>query len=221
MKSPEEAIRIQEELRSKIITDYQGPPFDKIRYVAGCDVSYIPEKNMMIGLAVLFTYPSLMELAVGYSVKEVDFPYIPGLLSFREAPVLLDAFSKLPRKPDVVFVDGQGIAHPRGIGLASHFGLIADVVSIGIAKSRLVGSYNEEELGTAKGSYVPLIFEGKTVGFVLRTKDNTNPVFVSPGHKVDLDASLYLTLKVTRNYRIPEPTRIAHVKVSQLKKNFT
>lgn len=221
MKSPEEAIRIQEELRSKIITDYQGPPYDRIRYVAGCDVSYIPEKDMMIGLAVLLAYPSLMELAMAYSVKKVDFPYIPGLLSFREAPVLLDAFSKLPRKPDVVFVDGQGIAHPRGIGLASHFGLVADVVSIGVAKSRLVGSYNEEELGVTKGSYVPLIFEGKVVGFVLRTKDNTNPVFVSPGHKVDLDTSLYLTLKVTRNYRIPEPTRIAHIKVSQVKKNFT
>ncbi len=208
-------------LREKISTEYQGPPLDRIRLVAGCDVSYIPEKDTMLGVVVLLLYPSMIEVGMGYSVMKVDFPYIPGLLSFREAPVLLDAFNKLPKKPDIVFVDGQGIAHPRGIGLASHFGLEADAVSIGVAKSKLVGNYKEEELGYEKGSYVPLKYQGKLVGYVVRTKDGTNPIFVSPGHKIDPKTALELTLKVTGKYRIPEPTRLAHIKVTQMKKSFS
>jgi deoxyribonuclease V len=139
---------------------------------------------------------------------KVDFPYIPGLLSFRESPILLKAFAKIKSEPDVIILDAQGIAHPRGIGLASHIGLLLDKSSIGCAKTRLIGEYNE--VGGEAGCHSPLTVKGKVVGAVLRTRRNVKPVFVSPGHKIDLNTSIDLILKSCRGYRLPEPVRQAH-----------
>ncbi len=165
----------------------------------------------------MLSFPSLRPIEVAYHQMETTFPYIPGLLSFREAPVLIEAYNKLKVIPDIVFVDGQGIAHPRGIGLASHLGLAIDSVTVGVAKSRLVGEFDAASLGLRKGSKVPLTYMGRTVGYVLRTRDKVNPVFVSPGHRVDLDTAVELTMMVTGRYRIPEPTRLAHTEVSKLR----
>ena len=145
---------------------------------------------------------------------KVDFPYIPGLLSFRESPILLKAFAKIMSTPDVVILDAQGIAHPRGIGLASHIGLLLDKPSIGCAKTRLIGDYNE--VGEEVGCYSHLTVKDKVVGAVLRTRKNVKPVFVSPGHKIDLDTSIDLVLNSCRGYRLPEPIREAHNLVKKI-----
>ena len=147
------------------------------------------------------------------------FPYIPGLLSFREAPILLRAFRKLKNNPDIVLFDGQGIAHPRRFGLASHMGLVLDKPSIGCAKSRLVGEYSSVE--NTAGAYSKLIYGNKVVGVVLRTKKNTKPIFVSPGHKINLSLAIRITLKTCCGYRIPEPTRQAHLLVNKLRGKYS
>ena len=147
---------------------------------------------------------------------KAKFPYIPGLLSFREAPILLRAFRKLKNNPDVILFDGQGIAHPRSFGLASHMGLILDKPSIGCAKSRLVGEYGSVE--NTAGAYSKLIYGNKIVGVVLRTKNNTKPIFVSPGHKTNLTFAIRIALKTCCGYRIPEPTRQAHLLVNKLRR---
>jgi deoxyribonuclease V len=149
---------------------------------------------------------AVVEEAVAWG--HVSFPYIPGLLSFREAPILLKAFKKLRHTPDIVIFDSQGIAHPRGLGLASHMGLLLDTPSIGCAKSRLVGTFKEP--GTRAGARSPLKHEGKHIGTVLRTRDGVKPVFVSPGHKIDMRGAVRWVLKCCKGYRLPEPTRAAH-----------
>ncbi len=133
---------------------------------------------------------------------------IPNLLSFRESPILLKAITKIKSEPDVIILDAQGIAHPRGIGLASHIGLLLDKPSIGCAKTRLIGEY--DEVGEEAGNYTLLKTKEKTIGAVLRTRKKVKPVFISPGHKIDLDTSIDLVLKSCRGYRLPEPTRQAH-----------
>ncbi len=221
MKSPGEAIEIQKRLSSKIKLVYDGPKPEELKLVGGCDVSYEKERDEMIGAFVVMSFPSLRVVEVGYHRMKVGFPYIPGLLSFREIPVLLEAYRKLRTKPEVIFVDGQGIAHPRGIGLASHLGLELNAITIGVAKSKLIGDFDERSLGRRKGSKVPLMIGEKKVGYVVRTRDGVNPVFVSPGHRIDTETAAHLTLLVTRSYRIPEPTRVAHMEVTRLKKKFT
>jgi len=145
----------------------------------------------------------------------VPFPYIPSLLTFREAPILIKAFSKLKTKPDLILVDGQGIAHPRWMGIAAHLGLLLDLPSIGCAKSRLYGA--DAALSVDKGSVAPLIEEGRTVGMIVRTRAGVKPVYVSPGHKMDLDTSVKVVLSVSRGCRIPEPLRQAHILVNRLR----
>ena len=146
------------------------------------------------------------------------FPYIPGLLSFREAPILLRAFRKLKSNPDIILFDGQGIAHPRHFGLASHMGLILGKPSIGCAKSRLVGEYSSVE--NTAGAYSKLVYGNKVVGAVLRTKKNTKPIFVSPGHKTNLSFAIRIAMKTCRGYRIPEPIRQAHVYVNDVRRTL-
>jgi deoxyribonuclease V len=147
--------------------------------------------------------------------QETRFPYIPGLLSFREAPVCLKAVEKLTSQPDLFMIDGQGVAHPRRLGLASHLGLFFDTPTIGCAKSRLVGTY--EEPGPEKGAY-SLLYDGQEViGAVVRTRSRVKPIFVSIGHKCTLEDAIHVTLACTTRYRIPEPTRLAHQAVSRLK----
>jgi len=201
-----EAVRIQRQLAEQISLS----PFSaKYRYVAGADVAYSKKDNALFAAVVVLEYPSAEEVLSRTEKGEATFPYIPGLLSFREAPLLLQIFEELPITPDVVIFDGQGLAHPRGFGLACHVGLFLDVPSIGCAKSRLVGEH--EEPGPIKGSTTPLTYKEKVVGAVVRTRDKVKPVFVSPGHKVDIKSAVRIVLETCRGYRLPEPTRIAHL----------
>ncbi len=229
--SYKKAVEIQERLEKSIILKCAAKNF---KYIAGADVSYLPgrtiqsgsRQNKLVGLAcrrslagtknsevfyasvVVFELKTLERVEAVTASGKVDFPYIPGLLSFRESPILLKAFAKIKSTPDVIILDAQGIAHPRGFGLASHIGLLLDKPSIGCAKTRLIGDFNE--IGEEVGCYSPLTVRDKVVGAVLRTRKNVKPVFVSPGYKIDLDTSINLVLKSCRGYRLPEPVRQAH-----------
>jgi deoxyribonuclease V len=186
-----------------------------IRIVAGADISCSKGDDRVYAAVVLLDAATLDVVEETSHSVRISFPYIPGLLSFREGPPLLRAFDKLRRRPDMVLYDGQGVAHPRGFGLAAHMGLILDVPSVGCAKARLTGTF--EEPGARRGQYSPLIHDGKQIGAVLRTKDRVKPVFVSQGHRVSLERALDVVLRCTRRYRIPEPIRRAHILVNMLR----
>ncbi|MBN2098791.1 MAG: deoxyribonuclease V [Dehalococcoidia bacterium] len=178
------------------------------KLVAGVDISAPRFQGKVRGTVVVLSCPDLEVVEIGAVEQTVDFPYIPGLLSFRESPVILAAYEKLRSRPDLVMVDGQGIAHPRRFGLASHLGVLLDVPTIGCAKSLLCGLH--DALGAEAGSAVEIEHEGEVVGMALRTKTNVKPVFVSIGHKVDLTAAVSWVRSCCRGYRLPEPTRLAH-----------
>ena len=199
------AVEIQERLKKNIILKGSTK---NCKLIAGADVSYTTRSEMFYASVVVFNLQTMERVEEVTASGKVDFPYIPGLLSFRESPILLKAFAKIKSEPDVIILDAQGIAHPRGIGLASHIGLLLDKSSIGCAKTRLIGEYNE--VGGAAGCHSQLTVKGKIVGAVLRTRKNVKPVFVSPGHKIDLNTSIDLVLKSCRGYRLPEPVRQAH-----------
>ncbi len=210
--SYQEAVRIQETLReSLVLKGLQGLP----RTVAGADVSYSKQTDLVYAGVAVFDFKSMRLLDKASAVHKASFPYIPGLLSFRESPVLLKAFSLLRTEPDVLLFDGQGIAHPRGLGLASHMGLLLDRPSVGCAKDVLVGEY--DPVGTEAGSYSYLIYKGRRVGAAVRTRSGVKPVFVSPGHKISLSSSIRIVLKSCRGYRLPEPLRRAHNLVNQMR----
>ena len=199
------AVEIQERLKKSIIL--KGS-VKNCKLIAGADVSYTKESEIFYASVVVFNLQTMERVEEVTASGKVDFPYIPGLLSFRESPILLKAFAKIKSEPDVIILDAQGIAHPRGIGLASHIGLMLDKSAIVCAKTRLIGEYNE--VGGEAGSHSPLTLKDKIVGAVLRTRKNVKPVFVSPGHKIDLKTSIALILKSCRGYRLPEPVRQAH-----------
>ncbi|MBN1201699.1 MAG: deoxyribonuclease V [Anaerolineae bacterium] len=203
--SPDEAIRLQRKLAAQVITGHPLPP-ESIRLVGGVDVSV--KDNVSRAAVVVLRYPALDVIETARAVIKTPFPYIPGLLSFREGAVILDAMRRLESTPDVFIFDGQGIAHPRRIGIASHIGLFIDVPTVGCAKSRLTGRYAEP--GAEKGSWTPLIDRGDTIGVVLRTRTNVKPVYVSVGHRAALDDARQLVLSCTTRYRLPEPVRAAH-----------
>jgi len=213
--TPREAILIQEDLRKKLVFQSPAKP---IRTFAAGDVSYGPGADINFGAFLLFGYPDLVLLEASGASGKISFPYIPGLLTFREAPVLLEAYSRLSRKPDLLLLDGQGAAHPRSMGIASHLGVLLNLPSIGCAKSRLCGEF--EEPGSEKGSLAPLRYGEKTIGAALRTRTGTRPVFVSPGHKMDLTTSASVVLSLCRTYRIPEPLRRAHAFVNRAREEF-
>ena len=179
------------------------------RFIAGVDISSHKAQKIATGAVVVLSYPELRLVETKIVNEELSFPYIPGLLSFRESPLVLAACERLMVTPDLILVDGQGIAHPRRMGLASHLGLFLDTPTIGCAKSRLCGSH--KELGTEPGSYADLVDDGEVIGAVLRTKQNTNPIYVSTGHKIDLQTAIHWVLECCRGYRVPEPTRLAHL----------
>jgi deoxyribonuclease V len=181
-------------------------------------VAYSKKDSTLFAAVVVLEYPSAKEVLSRTAEGEATFPYIPGLLSFREAPLLLRVFQELPVTPDIVIFDGQGLAHPRCFGLACHVGLFLDVPSVGCAKSRLIGEHDEP--AAKRGSFAPLTYNGKTVGAVVRTRDNVKPVYISPGHKVDVESAVRVILKTCRGYRLPEPTRLAHL-LSQKAKRGT
>jgi len=200
-----EAIRIQEDLRNRVILE---KTFSKVRTVGGGDVAYSKNTNVLFGAMVVLSFPKMETLDIATAEGNIFFPYIPGLLSFREGPILIQTFQKLKVKPDVMIYDGQGIAHPRGFGLASHMGLWFDLPSIGCAKTPLLDEFVSP--GPSKGSFELIRREGKAVGAVLRTKEKVKPLFVSPGHRIDLLTSIQLTLETCQRFRIPEPLRLAH-----------
>jgi len=201
-----QALDIQMKLAAKVskVNEITCP-----RFIAGVDISAHKAQKMATGAVVVLSYPDLRLVETEIVNEELNFPYIPGLLSFREAPLVLAACEKLAVTPDLILVDGQGIAHPRRMGLASHLGLFLDTPTIGCAKSRLCGSH--KELGTEPVSCADLIDGGEVIGAVLRTKLGTNPIYVSIGHKIDLQTAIHWALECCRGYRVPEPTRLAHL----------
>lgn len=212
--SPEEAIKIQNEMKNLVKIESLSA---QIRYIAGADVSFDKGSNIAYVGIVVFKFPEFKEVERSLSITEVTFPYIPGLLSFRESPALIKSWEKIKIIPDVVVIDGQGIAHPRRFGIASHFGVLIDKPTIGCAKSLLVGRYKEPD--QKAGSYSYLYDSGEIVGVALRTRDYAQPVFVSIGHKITLDESIKIIMQSIRGYRIPEPTRRAHILVNALRRD--
>jgi deoxyribonuclease V len=190
--------------------------FGRVRTDAGADIAL--SGNTGYAAVIVYSFPEMQEKERAWCAGELTFPYVPGLLSFREIPLLLQAFAKLKRQPDLVLADGQGWAHPRRAGLACHLGLLLGLPTIGCAKSLLVGTYGD--LGLERGSVTPL-FDGKDrIGTVLRTRDGVKPVFVSCGHRVSLAASVRFVLRCCDGYRIPKPQREADRWVKQLKRSI-
>jgi len=211
--TPAEAVALQQRLRSQIRLEPPNKPFGTI---AGADISFNKlEENVYAGIVVLRldTLETVEEAGV---VSTAPFPYIPGLLSFREIPALLEAWAKLTTEPDVVMFDGHGTAHPRRIGIASHAGLFLNRPTFGCGKSVLTGKFDEP--APERGAWSPMQDQGETIGAALRTKTRINPVFVSPGHLLDLETAIRLTLQSDGDYRIPEPTRRAHLLVNALRR---
>jgi deoxyribonuclease V len=207
-----EAVELQRRLAGKVVVDTQPPSCE---WIAGADISYNKHSSTVYAGVVVLRTSDLTLVERKGVVAESPFPYIPGLLSFREAPVVLKAFALLTHRPDAVMCDGQGLAHPRRFGLACHLGLWLELPCFGCAKSRLVGAF--EPPGEEAGAASPLTYHGEVVGSVVRTKKRTNPVFVSPGHRIDRESAVRLTLATCRGYRIPEPTRQAHLFVNELR----
>jgi deoxyribonuclease V len=210
-----EAAELQKKLSAKISIPRKTKT---IRTVCGVDVSYSLKTNLFFAGAVILSFPGMEILSSVTAKGTVSFPYVPGFLSFREIPVLRKCLLKLERKPDVIIVDGQGIAHPRKFGLAAHIGVIYNIPSIGCAKSLLIGEFNEP--GIKKGSKSPLFYKGEQVGCALRTKDNVKPVFISAGNLISLKDAVKTALISAKRYRIPEPTRQAHMLVNDFRRNY-
>lgn len=199
-----EAVAIQQELRHKVIlTD----DFSAVRTIAGIDVGYDPRRNLSRAALVILKDGELVSSAIAYA--PTPFPYVPGLLSFREVPVVLEALACAGEIPDMLFVDGQGVAHPRRLGIAAHLGVLTGLPAIGIAKKRLCGSH--EELGPTKGARTDLLHNGEKIGTVLRSKDKVKPLYVSPGHRVSHATAVSLVERYLTQYRLPEPTRLADI----------
>jgi deoxyribonuclease V len=230
--STAEARAIQEKLREK----WEGKDrLGTIQTVAGLDAAFVltepqafrkrsrwermREANRAIGCVVVFRYPEMEELARAYAVVPLEFPYVPGFLSFREVPALLAALKKLKQQPDLLFCDGQGYAHPRRMGLATHLGIWLDRPTIGCAKSILIGTHGP--LKREAGSWAELVDDtGQTIGAALRTRAGVKPVYVSQGNRVSLETAIRLTIEVADGYRIPRPTRVADYFASEMKRKL-
>lgn len=214
-RTPRAAIALQRALRPHL--RLSGGPRAP-RTVAGADLAYDLERDRLHAVVVVFRFPSLEWVETSAVTRRIRFPYVPGLLSFREAPAIVAAWKRLRRPADLLLCDGQGIAHPRGIGLASHLGLYLDVPTIGCAKSLLVGEHGP--VGRARAATAPLRHAGRVVGAMVRTRAGVAPIIVSPGHRIGLAASVRLALACTRGFRIPEPTRQADLLVGRLRRGL-
>lgn len=199
-----DATVMQNELRHVVRIE---DDFDEPKTIAGVDVGFDTVRDEAKASIVLLDFKTLAVKAQVTAHQAVSFPYIPGFLSFRELPVLLRALSDLPQVPDMLMVDGQGIAHPRRLGIAAHLGVVTGLPAIGVAKSLLCGSYNEP--GPHKGDRSELMHKGEKIGTVLRSKDNVKPLFISPGHRITHETAVAYVLKCLTKYRLPEPTRLA------------
>lgn len=204
--TPDDAVALQHELAARVDV---AAPLGEVATVAGCDIAYHLTDPVLYAAVVVVRLSDRAEVERSVVTGEVTFPYVPGLLSFREAPALLDAFRGLRAVPDSVMLDAQGIAHPRRFGLACHLGLWLDLPTVGCAKSWLVGEYDEP--GPTAGDVSPLTIAGEHVGDVVRSATGANPVFVSPGHKVDVAGATRLVRAMLSGYRHPTPTRLAHM----------
>ena len=203
--STSEAREIQEKFRSQVV---RTSVVHDVSRVAGVDIGFENHGKVTRAAIVVLDFENLTLIEKQIVRAKTSFPYVPGYLSFREIPAALKGFEKLKNTPDLILCDGQGIAHPRRFGLACHLGLWTDIPCIGVAKSRLIGSYQEP--ASKKGSWKPLMDKEEVIGAVLRTRDNVSPLFISIGHLVDLPTAINYTLRCTTKYRLPETTRWAH-----------
>ena len=211
--SPQEAIQIQQELRKQVKLEKLTRT---VEYIGGADISFDKGADIAYAAIVILKLPTLIPVSHATAVCPLTFPYVPGLLSFREIPILAEAWKKLKLKPDVIMLDGHGIAHPRRFGIASHFGVLFDIPAIGCAKKRLVGTIDEP--GNEPGNNTSIYDGDERIGTTLRTKRNVKPVFISPGHKISFEESIAVTIKCLTKYRIPAPTRQAHILVNKLRR---
>ena len=215
--TPEEARAQQTALRSRVSL---ADGFGDIKRIAGLDLSYNEERGEGYAVVVVLSFPELEVLETRYATATPPMPYIPGLLSFRESPVALGAFEQLQTVPDLLMTDGAGLAHPRGFGIACHLGVLLDIPTIGVAKSFLYGRYDKNAALTP-GMSVPLRDSSEEIiGAVVGTKLRTNPLYVSPGHKVSVNSATRLVLECVRGYRLPEPTRQAHTLITAYRKTL-
>jgi len=213
--TPQQAVAIQKELRQQLNL---SPLQKEITTIGGADISFNKYSTTVYAGIVVLQFPSLQVVETKAVVDITEFPYIPGLLAFREVPALSKAWDALNIKPDVLVLDGHGIAHPRRMGIATHFGLVMQTPTIGCAKSVLTGKFTEPPIEA--GTYTDLIQKNEVIAKVLRTKRNTKPVFVSPGNLISMQQSLDIIMQCVRKYRIPEPTRFAHNFVNEERRKY-
>ncbi|MBN2512759.1 MAG: endonuclease V [Sedimentisphaerales bacterium] len=213
--TPAQAIQLQKELALSV----RLIPLGRLpQTIAAIDCAFSRDKKRIAAIAVQVCLPELKIIQTSEAVLDVTFPYVPGLLSFREAPVCIEAMRMIRGIPDVVLIDGQGIAHPRRFGLASHIGVWLDCPTIGCAKSRLIGQF--ERIPVKKGKYELLKDKNDIIGSVLCTRNQVKPLFISPGHKITLDQSIKIVLSCCTRYRLPDPARLAHQLVTQLREKL-
>jgi deoxyribonuclease V len=207
--------KTQHDLRTRIIV----APLDPLpRFIAGADAAFSTNKNTVFSAAVVYDREKKQIIEVAHAHCDVMLPYVPGFLSFREGPAVLQALGRLKHPFGAICFDGHGYAHPRRCGLASHMSITVDVPGVGVAKSRFIGTYDEP--GSRKGCSSPLMDEGEQIGLVLRTQTAVRPIFISIGHRVDLESAAKLALACTTRFRIPEPTRQADIEVTKLKRQY-
>ncbi len=211
--TPREAVELQKSLRGRVRLEPLERP---VKTIAGADISFNKFSETIYAGIVVLSLPDLEVIEEAGVVSRTRFPYVPGLLSFRESPAVLEVWEKLQAEPDAVMFDGQGIAHPRRAGIASHVGLLIERPTLGCAKSVLVGKY--EEPPVERGAWTELIDKGEVIGAAVRTKTKVQPIFVSPGHLIDLEGAINLTLQCDGGYRQPEPTRRAHLLVNAMRR---
>ncbi len=209
-----DAVAVQTRLRKDVTL--RPLSLKGIRHVAGSDLSVCKRLDMLVAAVVVMSFPDLNVVETRTVSSKLVFPYIPGLLSFREIPALVKCIRTVRTPFDVMLCDAQGIAHPRGLGLASHLGLLIDTPTVGCAKSRLVGEHDEP--GPTRGDFARLVYRGYYVGSVLRTRDNVNPLFISPGHLMDHPSARRITRACLTRYRLPEPTRLAHIAAGEARR---
>jgi len=213
--TPREAMRLQESLRERVeLADRYGD----IRYVAGADLAFDPVTEVAFAGVIVYRFPGLEEVERRMARRKLRFPYVPGLLSFRECPILLAAFARLETEPDLILIDGHGRAHPRRFGIACHIGILFDKPTIGCAKSRLVGEHQDPD--KKAGSTSPLMLDGERLGVVLRTRDHVRPIYVTTGHRISLDTAVGLVKQCLDGFRIPKPTREADHYVRDLRRAY-
>ncbi|MEB3311627.1 MAG: deoxyribonuclease V [Snowella sp.] len=200
----EAAKQLQNELRDRVIREDQ---FGTVQRIAGVDVAFAENNTITKAAVVVLSYPDLTVLESAIAHTPTTFPYVPGFLSFREIPALIQALDKISLTPDLIFCDGQGIAHPRRLGIASHLGVLMDIPTIGVAKSILVGKH--EPVPLDKGQWVPLVHQKEVIGAALRSRVNVKPLYISLGHKISLETAIAYVQNCLTKYRLPEPTRLA------------